>query len=94
MLLSTEYTRYAEVRYSRDPAMLLSVHHNSVQQRYHECLERQPSRFINIVGKDDTSRQGEKARQVERFRDIYTQSECGAAATSHAPSVFIPQPYC
>jgi len=62
--------------------------------RANECLERQPSRFINIVGKDDISRQGEKARQVERFRDIYTQSEWGAAATSHAPSVFIPQPYC
>ena len=39
-----------------------------------ECLERQPSRFINIVGKDDISRQGEKAGQVERFRDIHSQS--------------------
>ncbi len=59
-----------------------------------ECLERQPSRFINIVGKDDISRQGEKAGQVERFRDIHSQSKRGAAATSHAPSVFIPQPFC
>ncbi len=25
----------------------------------YECLERQPSRSINIVGKDDISRQGE-----------------------------------
>ncbi len=29
-------------------------------RRDNECLERQPSRFINIVGKDDISRQGEK----------------------------------
>ena len=49
-------------------------HLESVAHEENECSERQPSRFINIVGKDDISRQGEKAGQVERFRDIHFQS--------------------
>jgi hypothetical protein len=57
------------------------------------CLGRQPSCFINIVGKDDINRHGQKSRQVERFRDIQL-APAGAAVSSHAPSVFIPQPYC
>ncbi len=82
MLCSTRFR--VTVRYTSN---LLLLCHATV------CLERQPSRSINIVGKDDINRHVRKSRQVERFRDIQLEP-AGAAVSSHAPSVFIPQPYC
>ena len=57
------------------------------------CLERQPSRSINIVGKDDISRQGEIPDR-QRGSVAYSEYQVGAAEPCHAASVFIPQSYC
>jgi hypothetical protein len=40
---------------------------------YYECLDWQPSQFVNIVGKDDFIQQCSKLAGLERLRVMYHQ---------------------